>query len=157
MLTRALMTKLLFVAHCPSPNTRVIRDAALNALSQMDGVAVRSRDSLQAGATDVQWCDALALGTTENFGAMAGRTKDFFERIYYPLMDQRPALPVVCYVRAGEDGVGTVQGIERIVTGLKWRWAQPPLVLQGAYQDDFAVRAATLLETLAAGTSAGIF
>lgn len=151
------MTKLLFVSHCPSQNTRSVRDAALEALAAIDGVIVRSCDSLAADADDVDWCDALALGTTENFGAMAGRTKDFFERIYYPMLDKRPALPVVFYVRAGEDGTGTVNGIQRILSGLKWRVVQPPLVLKGSYDEAFTEQAATLIATLAAGVDAHIF
>lgn len=151
------MTQLLFVSHCPSDNTRAIRDAVLDELVELDSVQVRSRDSLDAMLEDVQWCDALALGTTENFGAMAGRTKDFFERIYYPLLDQRPSLPVVFYVRAGEDGTGTVSGIQRILTGLKWQLVQSPLVLHGSYDAAFGAQAATLVTTLAAGTDAGIF
>ncbi|MEO0574455.1 MAG: flavodoxin family protein [Pseudomonadota bacterium] len=151
------MTQLLFVSHCPSDNTRAIRDTVLQSLDGFGDVQLEHRDSLEATVEDVERCDALALATTENFGAMAGRTKDFFERIYYPLLDARPSLPVVFYVRAGEDGTGTVTGIQRILTGLKWQLVQPALVLKGSYDKAFSDDAATLVTTLAAGVDAGIF
>lgn len=148
------MPRLLFVSHTPSDNTTQLRD---NALAAVDAVDVRSRDSLQANADDVLWCDGIALATTENFGSMAGRSKDFLERIYYPCLERTQGLPVAAWVRAGQDGQGTVAQLERIITGLRWRWIAPPLVLHGAWDEGFLGESAELLQTLAAGLEAGIF
>ena len=151
------MTRILLVTHSPSPNTRALRDAAIASVAAHADVELVTRDSLDATPDDVLSADGVAMGTTENFGAMAGRTKDFFERIYYPCLERTQGLPFVLYVRAGLDGAGTLQGIERITNGLSWRYVQPPLLLHGDWQDEFPAAAATLVETLAAGRAAGIY
>ena len=123
----------------------------------MAGIRLRWLPPLTATPADVAWCDGIAIGTTENFGSMAGRSKDFLERIYYPCREARGGLPIAAWIRAGEDGAGTVVQLERIAKGLGWRWAQPPLVLHGGWDAAFCDRAADLLETLAEGLAAGVF
>lgn len=150
---------LLFVSHCPSENTRILRDAALAGIDglNLDGIKSIVRDSQSAEPADVKRCAGVLVGTTENFGAMAGLTKDFFERIYYPCLEHHPGLPVALYIRAGEDGRGARQGIERILSGLRWELVAPPLILRGAYQSEFPRQVAELAMTLAAGLDAGVF
>ncbi|MEL7310842.1 MAG: flavodoxin family protein [Pseudomonadota bacterium] len=152
------MKRLLIVHHAPSGNTRKLLDASLGAIKAIDAeLRVTAHDSLEADAEAVRECDGLLLATTENFGAMAGRTKDFFERIYYPLGQSMAGLPAACYIRAGEDGTGSRLGIDRIVTGLRWRWIQPPLVLKGPWELGMVSSVEELAGTLAAGLSADIF
>ena len=112
---------------------------------------------LDAGPDDVLACDALLLGTTENFGYMAGRIKDFFERIYYPCLEEKQGLPFAYYIRAGLDGTGTRIAIDKIVTGLKWNTVQEPLICQGEFKDEFKDQCQELGMTIAAGLEAGIY
>lgn len=124
---------------------------------ELDGLELRCALPSEAGAEDVLWCDGLLLGTTENFGYMAGLTKDFFERIYYPCLERTVALPVAIYIRAGEDGRGTESAIGRIVTGLRWKTVQDALILRGKFEAGFSGQVDTLAMTLAAGVDAEIF
>lgn len=151
------MTNLLVVSHAPSPNTRRIATAARERAAAVSDVRLRWLPPLSATPADIAWCHGIAIGTTENFGSMAGRSKDFFERIYYPCRETSAGLPVVAWIRAGEDGAGSVLQLERIVKGLTWRWAQPPLVLHGGWDEAFCDRVADLVETLAEGLAAGVF
>ena len=149
---------LLIVHHTPSANTRALLERAVSAArSAAPDLPTRIHDSLEADASDVRQASGVLLATTENFGAMAGRTKDFFERIYYPLGTELAGLPFACYVRAGQDGAGTVSGVERIVTGLRWRTVRPTLVLQGSFRVSMHDAVADLSATLAAGLDAEIF
>jgi hypothetical protein len=150
---------LLFVVHAPSDNTRVLRDAVVRGIRHPDVTAVVLRVSapVDAGPDDVRWADGMILGTTENFGSMAGLVKDFFERIYYPCLDHKQGLPYCLYVRAGTDGMGACVAIERIVTGLRWRAVQAPLLLPGEFCGDFPRQCELLGHTMALGLDAGIY
>ena len=123
----------------------------------IDGVDVVVKRAFDADADDVRACDAIVLGTPENFGYMSGALKDFLERIYYEVVDETQGRPYALYVKASTDGSGAVRSVERIVAGLKWRAALPPLVVTGALDDDHLTAARELGLTLAAGLEAGIF
>lgn len=152
------MTRLLIVHHTPSPNTRALLEAACVSIRTTDPeLECIVLDSLEADAEVVRRADGVLVATTENFGAMAGRTKDFFERIYYPIGQDLAGLPFALYIRAGEDGQGALQGIERIVTGMRWRTVQPPEILKGQWRPQMLDQARELAATFAAGLSAGIF
>lgn len=149
---------LLIVVHTPSQNTQKLADVAMAAtqLDDINNVNVIVKKSQDTHVGDVLQADAIIIGTTENFGHMAGLTKDFFERIYYPVLEHKQGLPVACYIRAGLDGTGSKRAIESIVTGLRWRWIQPPLLLKGGWSDDFCEQVAELSMAVCAGLSLNI-
>lgn len=153
------MPNLLINVHCPSANTRRLRDALVKGASHpdIDGVDLRVTEPLRAGADDVLWADAVLLGTTENFGYMSGAMKDFFDRVYYPCLEKTEGLPYAIAIRAGLDGTGTKTALERIITGLRWRPIQEPLISKGDFSDDFLNDWESLGMTMAAGLEAGIY
>lgn len=153
------MTKLLFLAHTPSENTLALRDACLSGIQHPDieNLDLVYMDYLSCGIDEVLTADGVILGTTENFGGMAGLTKDFFERIYYPCLEKKQGTPVAVYIRAGLDGQGSQKDIERILTGLKWKLAQDIVVLHGKYDDRFLQQVEELGMNFSAGLEAGIF
>jgi multimeric flavodoxin WrbA len=155
----SIVPNLLIVCHIPSDNTRELRDAVVAGARDPDAgdVEVRDLKPLDAGADDVLWCDGIIIGTTENFGYMAGLTKDFLERVYYPCLERKQGLPAAVYVRAGQDGRGTRDALDKILTGLRWRHVHEPLILRGDYAPGFPGRARELGLTMAAGLAAGIF
>ncbi len=150
---------LLVVAHMPSANTQRLVEAVLRGARhpEIDGVAVRHLPPLDAGPDDVLGADGLVLGTTENLGYMSGALKDFFDRIYYPCLEQTQGMPYVLYIRAGHDGTGTRKAVETIVTGLRWRAVQEPLLCRGEWQESFLDDCEELGTLLAAGLEAGVF
>jgi hypothetical protein len=152
------MKHLLLVAHIPSTNTSAMRDAvAAGVLSpEVSNVELRSLTPFETGPDDVRWSDAIILGTTENLGYMSGALKDFFDRIYYPCLEETQGKPYALYIRAGHDGTGTRRGIETIVTGLRWRAIQPPLICRGDYQPAFLDQCRELGLLVAASLEAGI-
>lgn len=149
---------LLIVAHAPSVNTKAMSDAVFTgAMADAEELTVRSLSPFEAGPEDVLSASALILGTTENLGYMSGALKDFFDRIYYPCLEETQGLPYALFIRAGHDGTGTRRGVETIVTGLRWRAIQEPLLCRGDYQDLFADQCHDLGMVVAAGLDAGIF
>ena len=150
---------LLVVAHVPSPNTTRLRDAVLTGAGTLDvdGLTVRSLTPFETQPDDVMGSDAVVLGTTENLGYMSGALKDFFDRCYYPCLEETQGKPYAVYIRAGHDGTGTRRAIETIVTGLRWRAVCDPLVLKGDFQEDFVGQCKELGTLMAAGLEAGVF
>lgn len=150
--------KLLIVAHAPSPNTQRLRDAVVEGARHPDieNVEVRVLAPLEAGPDDVLWCDAIVLGTTENLGYMSGALKDFFDRSYYPCLEKTQGLPFTFYIRAGHDGTGTHRAIDSIITGLRWRQVQEPLLCRGDFQESFVKQCRDLGMAMSASLDAGL-
>ena len=150
--------RLLIVAHAPSPNTQRLLNAVIAGARSPDieNVEVRALPPLKAGPDDVLAANAIILGTTENLGYMSGALKDFFDRIYYPCLEQTQGLAYALYIRAGHDGTGTRRAVETIVTGLRWRAVQEPLICRGAWRDTFADECQELGMAMAAALDAGI-
>jgi hypothetical protein len=88
---------------------------------------------------------------------MAGLTKDFFDRCYNDLLDQRSGLSVATLIRAGLDGTATKRALSGIYSGLGWRPVSELMVLHGAWDDDFIVAARETGQAMAEGLDAGIF
>ncbi len=151
--------RLLIVAHVPSPNTQRLRDAVVEgAKSDPDQtIEIEALSPFDTTPDHVLAAGAVILGTTENLGYMSGALKDFFDRCYYPCLEKTQGLAYCLYIRAGHDGTGTRRGVETIVTGLRWRAVQEPLICRGAWQEEFVGQCHDLGAAMAAGLDAGIF
>ena len=154
-----MVKTLLIIGHAPSPNTIAMRDSVIEGAQHKDIMTVRvlAKSPFDSEPQDVLNSDAVILGTTENLGYMSGALKDFFDRCYYPLLDNTQGLPYALYIRAGLDGTGTRRGVESITTGLKWRIVQEPLLCHGKYKPCFLDSCRELGSVMAAGLEAGLF
>jgi len=150
---------LLVVSHSRSGATQSLADAVIAGATSddIDDVEVRTRRAFDATADDVRWCNGIVLGTPENFGSMSGALKDFFERIYYELLEATRGLPYVLFVKGGHDGEGAIRSVEKIVTGLQWKAALAPVLTVGEVDDAARARCYELGITFAAGLEAGVF
>ena len=150
--------RLLIVAHVPSPNTTRLMEAVVAGANSPDisGVNAIAKNPFDTTSEDVMAANGIILGTTENLGYMSGALKDFFDRIYYPCLEEKQGTPYALYIRAGHDGTGTRRGVESIVTGLRWKGVQEPLILKGEWQDSFVGSCKELGMAMAAGLEAGI-
>jgi len=153
------MKQLLIVGHVPSVNTQAMRDGAVAGAQRESegGARVTALSPFDATADHVQSADGIVLGTTENLGYMSGALKDFFDRIYYPVLESKQGLPYALYVRAGKDGTGTLRAVESIVTGLRWREVSAPLLCRGDWDSAFVAQCEELGALMAAGLEAGVF
>ena len=151
--------QLLIVSHAPSPNTKRLLNAVVEGATDpsIEGIDVTALSPFDTTADNVLAADAIILGTTENLGYMSGALKDFFDRVYYPCLEQTQGRPYALYIRAGHDGTGTRRGVETIVTGLRWRAVQDPLICRGPFDEAFVGECRQLGTLMAAGLEAGVF
>jgi hypothetical protein len=91
---------------------------------------------------------------------VSGLMKDFLERIYpwfEEVPNRRPGLPYLLVSKGGNDGTGAVRDVTRILTGLRWKQALPPIVVAGPLTDAHLEHVREQAAALAAGIDAGIF
>lgn len=153
--------RLLLVSHSRTGSTARLRDEILAGIADADGdVAVADLDATAAELDDVLAADAVIFATPARFGALAGLTKDFLERIY-PWFDEvpdiRPGMPWTAVAKGASDPTGAIRDLERILTGLRWRQVLPPLVCTGDLNDDHLAAARELGATMAAGLDSGLW
>jgi multimeric flavodoxin WrbA len=147
--------RLLVVYHSRSGGAQAMCDAVVagardGAIEDVDVVVLRA---VVADVDDVLAAQAVILGTPENFGAISGMFKDFLERIYHPCLERTRGFPYALFVKAGQDGQGTVLGVQRILTGLAWRAVADPVLAVGALTDEHLGACTELGATVAAGLS----
>lgn len=150
------MKPILIIANLPSPNTQRLFDAVTQGVN-FSGMDALSLTPAAAHAEHVLQASAIIIGTTENFGYMSGAIKDFFERIYYPCLEQTQGLPMALYIKAGLDGTGAKNSVERITSGLRWRLVQEPLILKGEFRQSFVDACTELGTGIGEGVKLGIF
>ncbi|MBU2551692.1 MAG: NAD(P)H-dependent oxidoreductase [Proteobacteria bacterium] len=153
------MVRILIIYHSQSGHTRAMAEAVAAGAGAVEGAAVDLKQVGDAGLEDLLTCDGLAVGSPEYFGYMAGQVKDFFDRTYEPARGRKEIFkkPYVVFVSAGNDGRGTVQGIERIALGYPLKKVYEPVVARGEIDEDILSRCRELGQTLAAGCEAGIY
>ncbi|MBV2233982.1 MAG: NAD(P)H-dependent oxidoreductase [Sterolibacterium sp.] len=149
--------RLLIVYHTQSGNTGQLAEAVLRGAQTEAGVTTVIKRAFEATLEDLLNCQALLIGTPENFGYMSGAIKDFFDRTYYPAEGKTVALPYAIFVSAGNDGRGAVTQIERIATGYGWKAVAEALIVRQKITADDLHQAEELGAALAAGLALGIF
>ncbi len=120
-------------------------------------VTVTFKKAAEANTEDLLTCSAIAIGSPEYFGTMAGMIKDFFDRTYETAKDRTIGRPFIVFVCAGNDGRGAITQIERIAAGYKWKQVQEHMRVVGPPTAHDLAAVEELGQTLAAGVDFGIF
>ena len=76
------MGKVLIVYHTQSGNTGAMAKAVAEGAKSVGGTQVVLKLALDTSLEDLLGCDAVAFGSAEYFGYMAGAMKDFFDRTF---------------------------------------------------------------------------
>ncbi|MBS0335555.1 MAG: flavodoxin family protein [Proteobacteria bacterium] len=151
------MKTLLIVWHTRGVKTTQLADAVARGATSEAGVTVRMLRCAEAGPKDVLEADALVLGTPENFGYMSGMMKDFLERIFYECEGKVAGRPWALLVSAGQDGAGAISSVERIVTGLRLKKVQEPILALKEVTPEVLKQCEELGAALAAGLALGVY
>ena len=127
------MKRLIIVYHTMTGAAQQLATAAHSAASDEAGCSAELVTAAAADVEHVLSADGYLFVTPENLATMAGRMKDFFDRIYYGALDKVNGRPYAAIIAAGTDGEGAARQIQRIATGLRLKEIAPPtIVLNGA-------------------------
>ena len=130
---------------------------------------VRLLHAAAAGPEDVLAADGFVFATPENLAAISGPMKDFFDRTYYPVLDQISGRPYATLICAGSDGHNAARQVERIATGWRLKAMADPLIVCTHAQTPEAILAPKIIgpddlkrceelgAALATGMSLGVF
>ena len=78
------MAKVLIVYHSQTGNTEEMAQAVAEGARSVPGTEVILKRAFDATVDDLIGCDAVAFGTSTNFGYISGGLKDFFDRSLVP-------------------------------------------------------------------------
>lgn len=163
------MKRVLIVYHTMTGAAQQLASAAYSAASAEDGCRAELLTAADANAAHVLDADGYLFVTPENLATMAGRMKDFFDRIYYAALDQVNGRPYAAIIAAGTDGEGAARQIQRIATGLRLKEIAPPMIVRNGAQTPEQIlapkhvpeadlsRARELGAAIAAGLASGVF
>lgn len=153
----AELKKVLIIYHSQSGTMELMARRFANGVALVENISVHLKKAQEVGVEDVLQCDAIAIGSPEYFGTMAGMVKDFFDRTYETLKDKTIGLPYILFVCAGNDGRGAIAQIERIIAGYKWQQVQEHVRITGQPGEEELAKLEELGQTLAAGVDFGIY
>tara|TARA_R110001592_G_scaffold57271_3_gene174053 strand:+ start:23 stop:517 length:495 start_codon:yes stop_codon:yes gene_type:complete len=149
---------LLIVYHSQSGrNERLAYAAHGAAVTAEPGLEIRLLRAAEAGTRDIMWCDGLLLFMPENFGALAGGMKDFFDRTFYPVLARELIKPYGVFICSGNDGSNALRQWQRIVKGYAWRSVTEAIICHGEPKTEAFQQAEELGAGFAAGLALGVF
>ena len=157
------------VYHTLTGGTQQMVQAAAAGAAQAASLEVSLELASASGPEALLAASGYVFASPENLAAMSGLMKDFFDRCYYPVLDQLQGRPYVTLICAGSDGSNAARQIDRIATGWRLRPIAPPLIVCTHAQtpeeilkpkviaaEDLA-RCQELGATLSAGLELGVF
>src|SRR3954452_975214 len=163
------MKTLLIVFHSRTGGTRQMAEAAADWARSEPDTLVRLLTAAEAQGPDLHAADGYIFATPENLAALAGETKEFFDRTYYEVLERINGRPYAVLICAGSDGENAARQINRIATGWRLRAVAEPLIVCTHAQTPEAIfapkviasddlsRCEELGASLAAGLAMGIF
>ncbi len=148
---------ILVIYHSQGGTMKLMANRFANGAAKEENVTVTLKKAGDATLDDLLNCSAIAIGSPEYFGTMAGMIKDFFDRTYEKAKDKTIGLPFVLFVCAGNDGRGAIGQIERLAAGYRWQKVQEHMRVVGPPTEQNLADLEELGQTLAAGIDFGIF
>ena len=163
------MKRLLIVWHSRTGAARQMAETAARAARDESGVETVLARARDVDAAAVLAADGYLFAAPENLASLSGEMKEFFDRIYYGVLERTNGRPYALFVSAGSDGANAVRQVQRICTGLRLREVAPPFIVNLDAQTPERILApktvlpgqlARCAETgaaLAAGLASGVF
>ena len=148
---------LLIIYHSQSGSTERLARAVEEGARSVASVRTRLVQASVASEQELKESRAVAFCSPEYFGYMAGALKDFFDRTYENVREHVSGKSYALVICAGNDGSGALTSIERIITGLRMKRVQEPIVCRGDVSAAMLEKCRELGQILAGGIELGIY
>lgn len=116
-------------------------EAIARELQALDRLRLSVLEASEAQPQHLLQAQGFLFCAPENLGTVSGAMKEFFDRSYYPALDQLNGRPYGLMIAAGSDGSGAVRQIERICTGWRLSAIAPALIIHTDAQTPEAILA----------------
>lgn len=110
-------------------------------LQASDQLNIVMKSASQTHPDDLLSADGYVFCAPENLAALSGEMKEFFDRNYYPVLDQLNGRPYALLISAGSDGSMAARQAERICTGWRLNRVTPTLIVNTDAQTPEAILA----------------
>ncbi len=124
------MPKVLIIFYSRGGNTEKMAKAIAEG-AESEAVEVEVMRVDYATAYDFVTADAVAFGSPNYFGYMAGNMKDFFDRMWWSLRDRVSGKPSAAFSSAGGGRDTALLSIERIMNSFKLNKVADGVVARG--------------------------
>ncbi len=124
------MAKLLIVYHSRTGNTEAMAKAVYEGAVSA-GASVTMKKATEATCDDLLGCDAVAFGTPNYFGTMAGDMKSFFDQAWPTLRGKIDNKPYIAFGSAAGGGTGAMDSVDKICGSFKLKKACDCVIAKG--------------------------
>jgi multimeric flavodoxin WrbA len=114
------MVKVLILYYSRTGNVEALARAVAEGVESVEGASVEIKRVDFATVYDLISCDAVALGSPNYFGYMAGLMKDFFDRAW-SIRDVIAGKPAACFTCGGSSSNSALLSIEGIFSAFKFQ------------------------------------
>lgn len=124
----AVMVKVLILYYSRTGNVEALAKAIASGVESVKGASAELRRVDYATVDDLISCDAVAIGSPNYFGYMAGLLKDFFDRAWSvrDKISSKPAAAFTCGGSPSRSALLSIEGIfpafrlEKVCEGIVW-------------------------------------
>jgi multimeric flavodoxin WrbA len=112
------MVKILILYYSRSGNVEALAKAISKGVEKVEGTTAELKRVDYATVDDLLSCDAVAFGSPNYFGYMAGLLKDFFDRAW-SIREKVSGKPAATFTCGGSSSDSALLSIERIFPAFK--------------------------------------
>lgn len=147
-----MVKSLLIVWHSRTGTAQQMADSALagakyviKELNAADKLNINIKPAAKVYAKDLLDADGYVFCAPENLAALSGEMKEFFDRNYYPVLDQLNGRPYVLMIAAGSDGEMAAKQANRIAIGWRLNLIAPHIIINTDAQTPEAILAPKII------------
>lgn len=129
------MAQVLVLYYTRTGNTEGLAEAVAEGAREVGDVTVAVRRVDYANILDLATCDAVAFGSPNYFGYMAGLVKDFFDRAW-SVRDSVGGKPAAAFTSGGGTSDAALLSLERMFRSFKLEKAAEGVVSSRAPSDE---------------------